>query len=111
MVNSSRNLNNFQKAEMGMALLEVTKRIAKAHIKAGTSVPKETRVGRSTEKVAKEIGLSRTTFERAKKVIIEGAKLPKLRKKGRSWERWERLSSQEEKGLSPDKTLHAGIPG
>lgn len=70
-----RNLNAFQKAEMGMALLEVEQKLAKirkAH--GGKPEPLASRedLGRSTRKVAAKIGLGHATFERAKKVIEEG---------------------------------------
>jgi len=67
-----RHLNDFQKSELGIPLLEIEKELAKERELSGkTLVPNETR-GRSTEVVSKNIGVSRNTFERAK-VIIEKA--------------------------------------
>jgi len=68
-----RHLNSFQKAEMGMALLEVEKELAdkRGHGKVPASPNDETPShGRTaTYEVAKKIGLSEKTFERAKTVI------------------------------------------
>lgn len=66
-----RHLNDFQKAEMGIELLKIIQRKAEENIKAGTPASSEAKVGRSTEVVGKQIGLSHATFERARKVIEE----------------------------------------
>jgi len=65
-----RHLNSFQKAEMGMALLEVEKELAKRRELGGKTLESnDARVGKATGLVAKKIGLSEKTFERAKTVI------------------------------------------
>lgn len=64
-----RHLNDFQKAELAIPLLEIERELAKERMsQAGKGVPNETTF-RSTDKVSKQIGVSRNTFERAKKVI------------------------------------------
>jgi ParB-like chromosome segregation protein Spo0J len=67
-----RHLNDFQKAELGMLLLPIEQELAKqrqgTRTDLGTSVSNETFV-RATEIIAKEIALSRPTFERARVVI------------------------------------------
>jgi N6-adenosine-specific RNA methylase IME4 len=74
-----RNLNDFQKAEMGMVLLEVEKELAKERMKV---TPNDgTSIGTAVEKTAQKIGLSEKTFERAKKVIEKGSE--ELKKKVR----------------------------
>ena len=71
-----RNLNDFQKAEMGMALLEVEKKLAQErkllHAKSNEPISSDEVKGSATRIVAKKVGLSGPTFERAKKVIEEG---------------------------------------
>jgi len=69
-----RHLNSFQKAEMGMALLEVEEELAKqrqgTRTDLGKTLPANAgEVGEKTDIVAKKIGLSKGTFERAKKII------------------------------------------
>jgi len=66
-----RHLNDFQKAELAIPLLEIEKELAMAREQNGTLVSNETR-GKTTEKVAKQIGLSGGTMARCK-VIIEQA--------------------------------------
>ena len=67
-----RHLNDFQKAEMGMVLLEVEEQI-RGQGRRTDLAPNGAKLekGKSTEIVSKKIGLSRNTFERAKKVIEE----------------------------------------
>ncbi len=74
-----RNLNDFQKAEMGMALLEIESELAKQRMKV-TPID-ATSIGKAAAKVSKQIGLSEKTFERAKKVIEKGSE--ELKKKVR----------------------------
>ncbi len=65
-----RQLKDFQKAELGIPLLEIEKELARKRQLSGKTLPSnDGKVGESTEIVAKEIGLSKTTFERAKKII------------------------------------------
>lgn len=70
-----RHLLPFQKAEMGMALLEVEKELARQRqyelAKKGEPLESIDAKGKATELVAKKIGLSEKTFERAVKVIQE----------------------------------------
>jgi len=70
-----RHLNDFQKAELGMVLLEVEAELARQR-KIGTLMEGEKlplapidAIGKAAEVVAKKIGLSGRTFERAKKII------------------------------------------
>lgn len=66
-----RHLNDFQKAELVIPLLEIEKQLAKERQLKGTLLPNESK-GMATERVSKQAGLSRNTFERAK-VIIQKA--------------------------------------
>ena len=66
-----RQLNDFQKAELGIPLLQIEKALAKERQGKRTdltSVSNDTQV-RASAQVSKSIGVSTTTFERAKKVI------------------------------------------
>ena len=67
-----RQLNDFQKAELGIPLLEIEQKLAeKRQIEAGDNKPlaPDDAKGKSSQIVAKQIGVSGTTFERAKKII------------------------------------------
>ncbi len=67
-----RQLNDFQKAELGIPLLEIERQLAeKRQLDAGDSIPLASNdaKGKSSEIVAKKLGMSGTTFERAKKII------------------------------------------
>ena len=66
-----RQLNDFQKAELRIPLLDIEKKLAKERQDKRTdltSVSNDTQV-RASAQVSKQIGVSTTTFERAKKVI------------------------------------------
>jgi len=67
-----RHLNKFQKAELGFPLLDIETELARERILNGTLVPFDAR-GKSSDKVAKTIGLSTRTFERAKVIIEKGS--------------------------------------
>ena len=75
-----RHLNAFQKAEMGMLLYEIEKE--KAKVRRARHVGAD---GKATELVAKEIGLSTRTFERALKVIKEGSETVKKKLRNEEW--------------------------
>lgn len=65
-----RQLVDYQKAELGIPLLEIEKEIAaKRQLVGKTSPSDEGKVGEATGIVANEIGMSKTTFERARKII------------------------------------------
>ncbi len=67
-----RQLNDFQKAELGISLLEIEHQLAaKRQIDAGNNRPLASNdaKGKATQIVAKQIGMSGTTFERARKII------------------------------------------
>ena len=66
-----RHLNDFQKSELGMQLQTINEEIAKENMVKGgkTKVPSNEEPFHSDKKTAEEIGVSRGTFERAKKVI------------------------------------------
>ena len=68
-----RQLNDFQKSELGMLLLEIEQEIAKIrrieHSKTNEPLSSNELGGQSRDIVAKHIGVSGTTFERAKKII------------------------------------------
>jgi len=75
-----RHLNAYQKAEMGMLLYEIEKE--KAKVRRARHVGAD---GKASELVAKEIGLSSRTFERALKVIREGSELVKEKLRSEEW--------------------------
>ena len=66
-----RHLNDFQKSELGMQLQTINEEIAKEKMVKGgkTKIPSNEEPFHSDKKTAEEIGVSRGTFERAKKVI------------------------------------------
>jgi len=67
-----RQLNDFQKSELGMVLLEINEDLAKErmiHAHTGDVSENNQKTGTSVQNTADEIGISRGTFERAKKVI------------------------------------------
>ena len=75
-----RQLNDFQKAELGHELEKIEAERAKkrqiANLKNGKEVPLASNEangegGKTAEKVAKKIGVSTATYERAKKIIQE----------------------------------------
>ncbi len=78
-----RHYNAFQKAERGMFLYEREKKKAKERQLKG--FPPDGRKGEATEFVAKEIGLSKRTFERALKVIKEGSEIVKKKLRNEEW--------------------------
>jgi len=63
-----RQLNDYQRAELGIPLLKIEQELAAQRQAAGTLRSNELK-GQSRDFVAKKIGLSGTTFERAKKII------------------------------------------
>lgn len=63
-----RHLNDFQRAELGIPLLEIEKELAKIRQEKGGLGSNEPK-GKSRDIVAKKIGVSSSTFERAKKII------------------------------------------
>ncbi|MEE9339559.1 MAG: DNA methyltransferase [Methylococcaceae bacterium] len=64
-----RQLNDFQKSELGIPLLEIENELAQQRKEQGTTLASNEAKGKSTEKVSNQIGISRSTFERAKKII------------------------------------------
>lgn len=65
-----RQLNDYQKSELGIPLLGIEKELAsQRQISGMTSPSNEGKVGEATRIVASEIGMSKSTFERAKKII------------------------------------------
>ena len=67
-----RHLNDFQKADLAIPLLEIEKELAKKRISEGGKgvkvSPNDERLN-TNKKVAKQTGLSSRTLERTKKVI------------------------------------------
>ena len=66
-----RHLNDFQKAELGIALLPIEQQLAKQRQGNSTSSSYDLNV-QSRDKVAQKVGMSGTTFERAR-IVIEKA--------------------------------------
>jgi len=64
-----RHLNDYQKAELAYPLLDLEEELAEKRQKAGITLRPNERKGEAIEIVAKEAGLSRVTFQRAKTVI------------------------------------------
>jgi len=75
-----RHLSAFQKAEMGMLLYKIEKE--KAKVRRAHHVGAD---GKASKLVAKEIGLSSSTFERALKVIREGSEVVKKKLRREEW--------------------------
>lgn len=79
-----RQLNDFQKAELGIALMEIEESLAKKR-QGNLGKPRDEPLrsnelkGQSRDIVAGKVGLSGTTFERAKKVIEDAA--PEIKQK------------------------------
>lgn len=72
-----RHLNKFQKAEMGNTLLKIEtlsakERMGQKGVKEGEVASFEASSGKATKIVSEKIGLARSTFERAKKVLDDG---------------------------------------
>jgi hypothetical protein len=68
-----RHLNDFQKAELGMALLDTEKKLAKDRMSKGggsdhQNLPEEEK-GQVRDIIANKVGISGTTFERVKKIV------------------------------------------
>lgn len=81
-----RHLNDFQKAELGIPLLEIETILARQRQTELAKnqkplAPNDTK-GKASTQVSKQIGVSTTTFERAKKIIEKGS--PELQKKVRN---------------------------
>ncbi len=67
-----RHLNDFQKSELGISLLKIEIELAKQRVNQHSFPSNEGKhKGEATELTAKQIGVSRGTFERAKKIIDE----------------------------------------
>ena len=68
-----RHLNDFQKAELGIPLLEINQQLAKENQRLsqgqGVKVSSNEERLNSTKQTAQDIGVSKATFERAKKII------------------------------------------
>ncbi len=68
-----RQLNDFQKAELGISLLAIEQELAKIrridHSQTNKPLGSGETKGQARDIVAKQIGMSGTTFERAKKII------------------------------------------
>lgn len=68
-----RQLNDFQKAELGISLLVIEQELAKLrrveHSQTNEPISSNELGGQSRDIVAKQIGVSGTTFERARKII------------------------------------------
>ena len=81
-----RQLNDFQKTELGIPLLEINQELAEKnlHLAKGQGVKVSSNEERlnSTKETAKDIGVSKSTFERAKKVIEQAPE--ELKEKVRS---------------------------
>jgi ParB-like chromosome segregation protein Spo0J len=64
-----RQLNDFQKAELGVLLLPIEQELAKQRQDHDESLGSNDPKGRARDIAANKMGMSATTFERAKKVI------------------------------------------
>ncbi|MCZ6581620.1 MAG: DNA methyltransferase [Thaumarchaeota archaeon] len=78
-----RQLNDFQKTELGISLLEIEQEIAKLrrieHSKTNDPIGSDEPQGKARDIVAKQIGVSGTTFERARKIIEQAPEEVKKR--------------------------------
>ena len=68
-----RQVNNFQKALLGLKLLPYYEKEAKERQKSGTSV-KDLTKGRSLEKIAERVGVSYLTIHKARCILQDGTK-------------------------------------
>ena len=66
-----RQLNDFQKAELAVLLLPIEQELAQKRAKAGAAPCSSEQGGNARDIVANKVGMSGTTFERARKVIDE----------------------------------------
>lgn len=64
-----RQLNDFQKAELGIPLLAIEQELAKLRRELGQPISSDELKGESRDIVAKKIGMSGTTFERSRKIM------------------------------------------
>jgi transposase len=69
---SRRHLNSFQKAEIGLKLLEIEKEKAKKRMLAGKHPVPSEGTGRSIEIVADKLHISKNTVEKVKEIIEKG---------------------------------------
>ena len=78
-----RQLNDFQKTELVMKLLEIEQEIAKLrrieHSQTNKPLSSDELGGQSRDIVAKKVGVSGTTFERARKIIEQAPEEVKKR--------------------------------
>lgn len=80
-----RHLTLFQKAELGMALMDVEKAMAKARSKAGTPTPIGVRDGEVSEIIAEKVGMGQGTFDRAKAVMDMASEKAKEKLRHDDW--------------------------
>jgi ParB-like chromosome segregation protein Spo0J len=68
-----RQLNDFQKAELGIPLLAIEQELAKLRQELGQPISSDELKGESRDIVAKKIGMSGTTFERSRKIMEDAS--------------------------------------
>lgn len=90
-----RHLNDYQRAELATALEPIERELAKRRMSEAGKVGRQGQLGvgsngpppgegRAEDLVAKKVGLSRTTYRRAKKVMVKGSeKLKESVRKGK----------------------------
>lgn len=64
-----RHLNNYQKIELGIPLLQIEKELAAKRQEKGKTLASNDAKGKSAQIVAKKIGISTATFERGEKIF------------------------------------------
>jgi len=110
-----RQLNDFQKSELGIPLLEIEKELAQQRKEQGTTLASFEAKGKSTEKVSNQIGVSRGTFERAKKIIEKAPEETKeILRLGKSTinKEYQNLQKNEKRAIRQEeiKNLQVNLP-
>ncbi|MDH3203084.1 MAG: DNA methyltransferase [Nitrosopumilus sp.] len=109
-----RQLNDFQRAELAIPLLEIETELAKERKEKGTLAPFGAK-GKATEKVSKHTGVSTRTLERVKKIIEKAPE--ELKEKARRGEKsinktYQEIIKQEKKQKRQDslKQIQVNLP-
>ena len=113
-----RQLNDFQKSELGIPLQRIEEELAKLRMAAGGQgkvAPNDATLGKSSQKVATQIGVSGRTFERAKKIILTAPE--EIKQKLRTGnttigKEYQKLQKDEKKAIRHEeiKNLQVDLP-
>ncbi len=113
-----RQLNDFQKSELGIPLQRIEEELAKLRMISGGQgkvAPNDATLGKSSQKVANQIGVSGRTFERAKKIILTAPE--EIKQKLRTGnttigKEYQKLQKNEKKAIRQNeiKNLQVSLP-